>query len=228
MHGQLGGLMFFASFAFALTAALAPSPLVMLQRETPKVIYFDFGGVMVQPDRQVQLDYLVEKLGFPRKEVENSPYLCWMQLHPEEVGFLTEKAKDNHISLTPEALEAYRIVKKNSVREIPGMSELVSVLRNMHYEVNLITNIRPENLDLIEPLRGKFDHIVHCPKDPGERQETWENERNQHGLKGSQFLLIDDQKPNIDEAEQLGIQAIQFQNVTALIEELAQRHVLSR
>lgn len=193
----------------------------------PKVIYFDFGGVMASPDRQMQLDYLVEKLGFPAEALQDSPYFRWMQLHPSEIDYLTQKALEYQILLTPERLEEYRKVKRNSIHEIPGMLELVKHLRQMHYEVDLITNIRPENLDLIEPFRNMFDHIVHCPKDPGERQEAWEMEWMQHGFNPSQLMLIDDQEANVDEAQKLGIQAIQFETVDAILKELVNRGILS-
>ncbi|HSX26785.1 MAG TPA: HAD hydrolase-like protein [Chlamydiales bacterium] len=193
----------------------------------PKVIYFDFGGVMASPDRQMQLAYLVEKLGFPAESLQDSPYFRWMQLHPSEIDYLTQKALEYQILLTPERLEEYRKVKRNSIHEIPGMLELVKHLRQMHYEVDLITNIRPENLDLIEPFRNMFDHIVHCPKDPGERQEAWEMEWMQHGFNPSQLMLIDDQEANVDEAQKLGIQAIQFETVDAILKELVNRGILS-
>ena len=111
------------------------------------VIYFDFGGVMAQPDSQVQLNYLVETLGFPAEALRDSPYFRWMQLHPSEISFLKQKAEEYQISLTDDDLIQYSEVKRNSVREIPGMRELVLSLRQMHYEVNLVTNIRSENFD---------------------------------------------------------------------------------
>lgn len=198
----------------------ANTAIVVPYQIQPKVIYFDFGGVMAGPDSEVQLNYLVGK-GFPQEAIAKSPYLRWMQLHDAEIAYLNAFG-------VPYSLEEYRDVKRNSVREIPGMSELVYALRRMNYEVNLITNIRPENLDLIEPYRAMFDHVVHCPKDPGERQVAWEMEWAQHGLMASDCLLIDDQLPNVNEAQNLGIQTIQFTNAAGLVEELAQRGFLNQ
>lgn len=191
----------------------------------PKVIYFDFGGVIASPDSQAQLDYLVDNLGFPREAVQDSPYLRWMQLHLAEIEYLSEIARAHQIYLTPGALVGYREAKRNSVQAVPGMAELVQKLRQMNYEVNLITNIRGENLDLLEPFKDLFDHVVHCPKDPGMRQAAWEAEWAGHNLHPAQLLLIDDQEPNVGEAQQLGIQAIQFQNADTLIQELLKRGI---
>jgi FMN phosphatase YigB (HAD superfamily) len=194
---------------------------ILLQGK-PVAIYFDFGGVMAQPDREVQLDYLVEK-GFPKDAIQDSPYFRWMQLHLAEIEYLSKKALENHISFTPTVIEEYRLIKRSSVGEMPGMSDLVRTLRQMKYEVNLITNIRPENLILIQPFTSLFDRVVHCPKDPGERQEAWEMELAHHG---QSLMLIDDQELNVKEAEKLGIQAIHFQDVEKLIHELTHRSIL--
>lgn len=185
-----------------------------------KTVYFDFGGVMARPDPQIQLNFLVERIGFPEKAVQDSLYLHWMQLHPAEIEYLTQKAKEYRIPLTSEVWEQYRKIKRSSVREIPGMSEVIKTLRDLNYKTYLISNIRSENLDLVEPFMDQFDGFIHCPKDPGERQEVWRIEWIRQGLNPSEMVLVDDQKPNIDEARNLGIQAIQFQNVETLLKEL--------
>lgn len=100
------------------------------------------------------------------------------------------------------------------------------ILREMNYEVNLVTNIRSENFDLVEPFRSLFNEIVHCPKDSGERQEAWEMQWASHNMKPEQFLLIDDQEPNIREAHRLGMQSIQFENVDSLITKLMEQGIL--
>jgi len=205
-----------------ISVALAIAAPSTSQSEQPKVIYFDFGGVMVQPNREMQLNYLIEELKFPKEAIQDSPHLCWMQLHPEEMKYLSQKASENQIVLSSDALEAYRKAKKDSLREIPGMKELVSNLREMGCEVNLITNIRPENLDLLEPFKPLFDCVILSPKDPGERG-LWESQWIEHRLLPSQLLLIDDQLPNVEEAVKVGLQSFQFQNITALVDELIQR-----
>lgn len=207
-----------------LIAASSIAPLFAMQQQ-PKVIYFDFGGVVAIPDRQIQMEYLIEKLNFPPVAIQDSPYLQWMQLHKEEVEYLSQIALAYQIKLTPEDLEGYRIAKRNSIHEIPGILELIEILRQKNYEVNLITNVRSENLDLIQPYVPFFDRIIHCPKDPGERREVWETELYRCVCPASQLLLIDDQTPNVIEAENLGLQAIPFDCVEHLIQALKNRGI---
>lgn len=61
------------------------------------VIYFDFGGVIAQPDNQIQLTYLAETLGFPTEALRDSPYLRWMQLHSTEIDYLKRKSEEHQI-----------------------------------------------------------------------------------------------------------------------------------
>ena len=114
-----------------------------------------------------------------------------------------------------------------SIQEIPGMRALVEQLRNIGYEVNLVTNIRSENLDLVEPFRPLFDQVVHCPKHPGERQAAWKAEWASHSIAPNQFLLIDDQEANIQEAKALGMEAILFQDAGSLKTKLIQHQILN-
>ncbi len=191
------------------------------------VIYFDFGGVVAQPDSQIQLSYLVETLGFPSEALRDSPYLRWMQLHPKELDFLKQKSEEYHIHLTDDDLVQYSEIKRNSVREVPGIRELIMNLRKMNYEVNLVTNIRSENFDIVVPFLTLFNEVVHCPKTPGERREAWEMEWASHNMKPDQFLLIDDQEPNVREADRLGMQSIQFENVNSLTEKLIEQRIIT-
>ncbi len=196
------------------------------QLDSKSVLYFDFGGVVAQPDGQAQLNYLVDTLGFSAEALSDSPYFCWMQLHSKEIEYLKQKSSEYHIDLTDEGLASYSNVKRSSVRAVPGMSELIADLRQAGYEVNLVTNVRAENLDLIEPFRSLFNRVVHCPKHPGERQEAWEVEWAFHTMDPSQFLLIDDQEPNVLEARQLGMESIQFVNIESLREQFIKHGIL--
>ena len=173
------------------------------------LIYFDFGGVVAEPDSQVQRTHL-ETLGFPAEALSDSPYFRWMQLHPKEIDYLKQKSEEYHIPLTEDDLMRYSAVKRDSIREIPGIRALVKTLQELQYEVHLITNIRAENFDLVEPFRDLFHTIIHCPTKPGERREIWEMQWALHNKDPSQFLLIDDQEFNVLEAHRLGMQAILF------------------
>ena len=106
------------------------------------------------------------------------------------------------------------------------MLELIGKLRAMNYEVNLMTNIRGENYSVVAPFEVLFDQVIHCPKSAGERKTSWENEWIGHAKSADQFLLIDDQEPNVTEAERLGMKSIQFKNVDLLTQQLIERHIL--
>ena len=195
------------------------------QEKPVEKIYIDFGGVTAESNPQRQLEWLVN-FGFPQEKIESSPYFQWMQLHPEEIAYLTQIGSELNIPFNVAALKDYEEIKSGSICEVPGMRALIEELRERGYEVNLITNIREENLSLIEPFQAMFDRVVHCPKDPGERQESWEIECSHSGLKTSQLLLIDDQEKNTKEAEQLGLLTIDFKDAETLRAQLIDLKIL--
>ena len=207
------------SLLLSITSIISPA------YEQPRVVYFDFGGVVAITDAEKNLNYLVDLLGLPKEAVQNSPHLRWMQLHPDEIAYLQAKAGEFQLELSEENLEGYRLAKRAAVTPVAGVEELISELRKNGYTVNLISNIRSENIDLLEPYKPLFDRVILTPKNAGAR-EVWEREACLNGLTCSKLILIDDQLANVEEANRYGVQTIEFQSGDLLRKALIEKGIL--
>ena len=203
--------------------------------ETPqiKAIIFDFGGVIATKDSELIVDFV-------SKSLESSPedaiaLLKELHAHKESGGDDIDWWNDYLDSLGYEYslkrlwLRQWDRVKSLSIKEIPGMLDLVQQLQEMGYRTPLFSNVsetlaesvcKAGYYDYFDPLYLSYQMNFEKP-DPQSYQIVLDDLQ----LDPEACLFIDDRPENVDAARKLGIDSVHFINPAQLIQEMKKRHI---
>lgn len=222
-------------FNLLLFSVFLSQPVAALQviASPVKSIVFDFGGVLAKPDQELIVSYLANYFGVQPEEIRELQLheLEWIRLTVKEFEFWTKFANDRGQELPSNWWATYQNVKLDSVREIPGIGDLLSELRERGYQIEILSNFEPWMEPLLDRLayRDFFDRIYLSYQTKLEKpsEGAYLNVLQQSDHHSNQIIFIDDQKPNVVAAQKLGIDAVQFISVEQLRADLVRRSILN-
>ncbi|NGX40157.1 MAG: Alpha-D-glucose 1-phosphate phosphatase YihX [Chlamydiae bacterium] len=193
----------------------------------PKVVVFDYGGVIAKVDRRPMLEFLSEHLGLSYKKVKKDFASDKLYQSLEKpLAFWEEYSKE---SLPSDWLEQLDHQKDLIVKEVPGMRELIEKLKSQDIQVVLLSNTKFHRARFIERHGGYdlFDpillscHLGMKKPDP----KIYSTLLRTIGHPAEECLFIDNRKRNVSAGEDSGIDSIVFESLKQLIEELEKREI---
>lgn len=202
-----------------------------------KAIVFDLGGVIAVTDRQEMILFIAKSLGISPKEASkaliglketslkgDTDNDYWVN---EEYWIQYTRAKK--IKLPHHWIEKLNEHRLKSVREMPGMLDLVKNLKKQGYQVALLSNVRRSQAiikrklgyyDLFNPTILSYEIKMRKP-----RLSAYCYLLQQLNLPASEVIFIDDKLENVAAAKSVGINAILFKNPRQLVNSLKERGV---
>lgn len=198
-----------------------------LLAEAPKVVVFDFGGVVAKVDRRPMLEFLSESFDKPYKKVKREFAHETLYIALEKPLSYWEKYGKKPLS--PGWKTQFDDRKKNIVREMPGMRGLIEEIKAQGIQVALLSNTRENRARFIEKL-GAYDLfdpiLLSCylgTKKPEPEIYTLLLEHLKWGA--SECLFIDNRRGNVESAAGLGIDTIHFRSTEQLKEALIEKGI---
>jgi len=195
--------------------------------EPPKVVVFDYGGVVAKVDRRPILHFLSKNLHVSYKKIKKdfaSDKLY--EAFEQPIGFWEKYA---HKSLSPSWSRELENCKLQVIREIPGMRELIEKIKAQGIQVALLSNTNWHRGRFIEKMGGYnlFDPILlSCHlgvKKP--KREIYQVLLEHLACPAKDCLFIDNREENIRAGKKSGLDGIVFTSVEELQEELKKREI---
>lgn len=200
---------------------------------SPQAIVFDFGGVMtLEPNREAVVQFLcssfnLSKEGFAQVNLEKRKVV---KEGRTDADFWLQYAEDRKICLSPDWVQRFNAVMRDAIGVNPEMYELVDRLKENGIPIVLLSNIDDRLAKLIRDfgLYEPFDPcLLSCEigfekPDP----EIYNILLKKLNLPAEDIVFIDDMIENIEAAQSLGIDAIQFISQEQLQNELKKRCLL--
>lgn len=199
-----------------------------------KAIIFDFGGVIATVERDLFLQYISADLNIGTSEAYKllknlyrhlekggADKDFWME-HLRILGYTETEMKD--------WLTRWDSFKPKTLKEIPGMLEIVSQLQAQGYCTPLFSNVTEDYARIIhrvglyklfKPLFLSYKMGTKKP-DP----QSYQYVVKALNLSPKACLLIDDCQENIEGALKEGLDGIHFQGPSQLIKELSKRGIM--
>ena len=188
----------------------------------PKAVVFDYGGVIAKVNRKPVIEFVSTSLNIPYERVKkdfageglyiafNKPYIYWEQYAQK--------------TLSKEWFEQLEALKREVVKPVPGMNELILSIRSQGIRIALLSNTNKYRARFLESMGSyqQFDPVLlSCylgVKKPN--PEIYKKLLNNLKVDPQDCLFIDNRRQNIEAARKLGIQGIVFRSVTQLKQEL--------
>lgn len=193
----------------------------------PKVIVFDYGGVIARIDRRPVLKYISESLEKGNRKVKKdfaSEKLY--QAFNKPKSFWEEYAGR---SLPETWFRELEDLKKLVIQEIPGMKELLTKIKSQGIQIAILSNTNTHRARFIESMGGYdlFDPILLSCYLEAKKPEpkVYEKLLKSLGSHAKECLFIDNRPCNVEASRKFGIDGIVFQSVDKLKEELKKREV---
>lgn len=206
-------------------------PLKAKERAEIKAIVFDFGGVIAKTDKEEVSDFIANSLNISQPEAMHS--LRQLKEHTDqglpEANFWKVYAQSINKKLPMNWLEQLNIARFQALKEIPGMVDVVKELQKQGFLTPLLSNVRKSQAEvkrrlgyyeLFSPLLLSCETGVKKP-DP----QAYCLLLDQLQLLPEEVLFIDNKLTNVEMAQTLGMEAIQFIHTQQIIEELKQRGI---
>lgn len=198
-----------------------------------KTVVFDFGGVMVDFDLKPVLFYIAKELDMPiddfKKAIKKEIYLLATGQLSEE-DFWSQFTDKYNGSLPKNWSEKYKEFVKSYVTPRKKMYELAQTLKQKEFQVSLFSDVTKwqagafQELDLYKeftPLVLSYEIKTRKP-----HPESYQELLQTLDQLPSQCLFIDDRIENVQQAQELGIQALQFTSYESLVKELEDLKIL--
>jgi putative hydrolase of the HAD superfamily len=197
-----------------------------------RAVIFDYGEVLCHHPTPAEMARLV---GFFGVEISAFPKLWERNRGPFDRGDLTAEAywsllaRDAGVSINSDQLQQICELDLSMWSNINlKMVEWASQLRSARIKVGLLSNMHP---DMVAHCRKNFrwlDHFDHTTFSGDVRLIKPDPAIYQHALRGlgvsaSETLFLDDREVNVNAAQALGINTIQFHSIDQLRRELAAR-----
>ncbi len=196
----------------------------------PKIIVFDYGGLVADVERRPLIEFLSDSLEIPYRKVKkdfSSEKLYKAFEKPN--GFWELYAEKTLPKAWFETLSQH---KHQIVRPTPGIYDLIIQIKQMGFQVALLSNTSKYRAKFLESEGGYdlFDPILlSCYL--GVRKpnpEIYKKMLKQIRWSAEECLFIDNQPRNVAAAKALGIDGIVFESVDQLIAELESREISIR
>ena len=194
---------------------------------TPKIVVFDYGGVIADANYFPLVAFLSRTMGTPAPPLKQKPF---------------EPTFKESLSKPPSYWEAYagKTLSKNWVKNyhknqqylidpIHGMHKLIQSLKKLEIQVALLSNTSHARTTFLES-KGAYAPfnpvLLSCNlgvKKPNKK--IYELLLSTLDIPPQQCLFIDDKERNIDAAKALGIDGIVFHSSQQLKQELLKRGI---
>jgi len=198
-----------------------------------KNVVFDIGGVLVKTDFDRFLNTITKELNIPTKDLinkyTNGFHLDYMKGKLTSEQFVDIICKKYNRTISVEKFEKlwYLIL----LEQDDNVADIVDYLHKQ-YQLAIISNIDPWHYDYCKTnfsVIGTFKRFFlsyECnllKPDPQFFKLVLEQLNEQPG----QCLLIDDRLDNIQAAEKIGYQVIQFKNAAQLLDDLKEMGIMN-
>lgn len=208
---------------------------ISLNGQPIKAVIFDFGNVIAKPEPALVVDFLVTSCRTTEEEAKRFLENLWSHERAggDEESFLaTEKANYPWLPMgAPFWRRQWSRIKSIAIQEIPGMLDLVMDLQKNGYITPLFSNVSC-GVEWIESVKraGYYDcfNPLFLSNEMGVRKpdrKAFEMVLEKLQLAPEACLLIDDKPENVEAALQMGMEAIQFENILQLKQELKAREI---
>lgn len=203
-------LLFFASTLFS---------------EPPKVVVFDFGGVVGNVNRKPMLEFLSDSLGHSmrklKKDLSNDQLYIALTKSANYWEAYSKNALGDHWS------EAFEERKREVVTLNVEVIAIIEALKEQGIQVALLSNTKRNRARFIEKMGhyGLFDPILlSCYLGAKKPERAIYEELIKHlNWEKEECLFIDNSLENVGAARDFGIDSIHFQSAEGLKEELKKR-----
>lgn len=214
------------SFFYACHAA-QPQPV--------QAIIFDFGNVIAKPDTALVIDFLATSSRVSREQAEEFLQNLWehQKQGGNEKSFIAQHGSAYPWNRFKERFwrRQWSRAKAISIKEIPGMLDLVTALQQKGFITPLFSNVtsgkeweesvhKAGYFDFFKPLFLSHKMGVSKP-DPA----AFEFVLKELALPAEGCLFVDDRLENVEAAKGLGIDVIQFVDRAQLIQALKTRGI---
>jgi len=198
------------------------------------VILFDCGGVIVKPDENALVQLIKEVLHLNAAEMKS---LTDSMEQAQKEGiydkiFWPSYAASHGIVLPEDWLGILGDCYVSSMYEIPGMMQLVKELQSRGIHTPMLSNIRERHAKVIAD-KGIYDAFH--PLFLSYAIDAWKPDRQAFDyvlgrlqIPARDCIFIDDEIQNIRAARELGIDAILFESVEQLQQELNMRDLYGK
>lgn len=196
-----------------------------------KAIIFDFGGVIATTNQEEVTNFIADTLDMTIDESIE----CLKQLKErvnagEDEGIFWKLYAESRGKKLPDHwLEELNIVRFKALKEIPGMVALVKDLQRQGFPTALLSNVRKSQAKIKSQL-GHYElfHPICLSCDTGLKKpdpKAYYYVLDQLQMLPEDVLFIDNKPLNIEAAQALGLDAIQFIDTLQLIEALKERGI---
>ncbi len=215
---------------FSLTSAYSSLPNNS-QSSLPKVIVFDFSGVIAKTDKEELAQFISGSLGISHEEALHA--LAQFKIHAAQGGTQPDfwaayiRSKGGH--LPPFWLDQLYEAQLKAVKEIPGMMEVVIHLQKQGFQTALLSNVKQDHARVKREL-GYYDYFspVLLSYEIGAKKpdpKAFKILLERLGVPPDQVLFIDNKPANVEGAQAMGIKSIHFTNKKQLIKDLRKRGI---
>lgn len=198
----------------------------------PQAVVFDFGGVMVNPNREAVVHFLCQSLHLSKAEFEkvNNEKRQAVKKGVSEEQFWLDFAKKQKLSLNPNWTKSFKAILKDAIGINYQMYALVKQLKEKKLIIGLLSNVDEYSAKHDREL-GLYDLFNPCLlsceiglKKPDPKIFIFLIEKLK--IKPSDIIFIDDKVENIEGAKEMGIDAIHFESSDQIRLQLERRKLL--
>lgn len=200
---------------------------------TPKAVVLDFGGVMTkEPDREKVSNFILEsfqlsKKAFVQANIDRKEAIKNGQT---DVEFWMKFAEKNGIPISEKWLVEMQTAMREAINPNIEMYGLVWELKEKDVPVILFSNIDRRHANLVHWV-GLYDsfprRILSC--DIGVEKpspEAYKKMLEILELHADEVFFVDDKEENVAAAKALGIDAVRFESLNQIKQELQKRKFL--
>lgn len=192
------------------------------------IVVFDFGGVMTnEPNREVVINFLKDSFSLSDVEfnVVHQQKKVAVSNGMTDHEFWLSFAEEQNIVLEDNWVDEFYKVLRKGIAPNQEMYELVAELQNHGCIVGMLSNIDTRRAGIVRVL-GLYDPFKPCILSCEIGIEKPDYQAYQVlvdvlDVKPERIIFVDNQRENVDAAVDLGINAIFFESVEQLREELA-------
>lgn len=194
-----------------------------------KAVVFDFGGVLAYPNRAPIFTFLTETLNISEEEIAKTKKdrEKAFQKGIEEKEFWLQLANSRNVTLPKNWSLQFDQKMHESLGIDNAMFDLVAALKTKPIIVGMLSNIDSKHAHYIRK-QGYYQPFVPCVLscDIGVEKpamEAYQKLLEHFSIPAEEIVFIDDLPENIEAAKKAGIDAILFESVDQIKNELAQR-----
>lgn len=199
------------------------------QKTSIRVVVFDFGGVIAKADTTQMSAFLMKSFGINKDELSNAlrNMQDFISKGGSEKEYWEQYALSKRLVLPNTWLDQWAAIIKKSITEIPETIAIVKALQNQGYQTAMLSDVTQYQAEIIRKM-GYYDlfYPVLLSYEIGVKKpnpEAFKILLETLQKPASDVLFIDDRIENVEAAENLGIDSIQFSNPEQLKTDLEKR-----